>query len=70
MRSSVARRGTVPLAIDTAIALTCVCTIAYFIVIIEYCIGRDELTRAELQLLGPEPQSLHAYADKKTIGRD
>ena len=52
MRSGVVRRRDVPLIADVAIALVLVCTVAFFIVVMEYCVGRGELTHAQLLLLG------------------
>lgn len=70
MQRGEADHADVPLIVDVAIGFVLCATIAFFVVVMEYCIGSGELSRAELQLLGPEPQSLHAYADQKIIGRE
>ena len=60
MRSSVARRRDVPLIADVAIAFALVCTVTFFIVVMEYRVGQGELTRAELRLLDDKTRVAHA----------
>ena len=51
MRSGVVWRRDVPLITDVAIALVLVGTVTFFVVVMEYCVGRGELTAAELGLM-------------------
>ena len=60
MRSGVARRRDIPLIADVAIALALVCTVTFFIVVMEYRVGQGELTRAELRLLDDKTRVAHA----------
>lgn len=60
MRSGVVRHRNVPLIVDVAIALVLVGTVTFFIVVMEYCVGRGELTRAQLLLLGANVRIAHS----------
>jgi hypothetical protein len=60
MRSGFARRRDVPLIADVAIALALVCSVTFFIIVMEYRVGQGELTRAELRLLAEETRVAHA----------
>jgi hypothetical protein len=60
MQSGDARCGDVQFYLDMTIALACLCTVAYFVVVIEYCIGRGELTRAQLSLLDGNVSVAHS----------
>jgi hypothetical protein len=62
MRSSLARHGDVPSIADVAIAIAHVCTGTFFIVVIKYCSGGGELTRAGLHLRGDKTRMAHAPA--------
>jgi len=62
MRSRIARRLNIPAIVDLAIAITLVCVVTFFIVVMEYCVGNGELTRAELLLLDAKTRVAHAPA--------
>jgi hypothetical protein len=60
MRSRVVRRLNVPLLVDTAIALAFVVTATFFALVMEYCVGRGELTQAESRLLAGDVRVAHS----------
>ncbi len=73
MRSGVVRRRDVLLIVDVAIALVLVGTVTFFIVVMEYCVGRGELTHAQLLLLGANVRIAHSIdptIDDKKHNRD
>jgi hypothetical protein len=51
MRPRMLQRREVTFAIDTAIGLALVCTVTFFLLVIEFCVGHGELTHAELLVL-------------------
>lgn len=73
MRSGVVRGRDVPLITDVAIALVLVGTVTFFVVVMEYCVGRGELTHAQLLLLGANVRIAHSTdptIDDKKSPRD
>jgi hypothetical protein len=63
MRSGFARRRDVPLIADVAIAIALLSSVTFFVLVIEYHVGRGELTAAELHLLDEKTRLAHAPAD-------
>jgi hypothetical protein len=60
MRTSVARRPTGATIADAAIGLALVGSAAFFIIVMEFCVGHGELTQAELSLLGAKVRVAHS----------
>jgi hypothetical protein len=61
MPSSIVRRR-VPLIADLAIAVALAGTVTFFLIVMEYCVGHGELTRAELQLRDTKLRMAHSPA--------
>ena len=61
MRSR-AQREDVPFVVDVAIAIGLVFAVTLFTIVTEFCIGRGELTRAQLNLLAAPALVAHAAA--------
>lgn len=60
MRSRAAPRRDVPLMVDAAIAIALIGTVSFFVIVMEYHVGRGELTRAELRLLDASVRTAHS----------
>ena len=60
MRASVARRPHGATIANGAIALAVIGSAAFFIVVMEFCVGHGELTQAELSLLGAKIRVAHS----------
>ena len=58
MRLRAARRD-VPFVVDLTIALGLAFSAAFFIIVTEFCVGRGELTRAQLSLLDTNARMAH-----------
>jgi hypothetical protein len=65
MRTSIARRPNGAAIIDTAIALALVGSAAFFILVMEFCVGHGELTHAELSLLGARMRVTHPLSAQR-----
>ena len=59
MRTSVARRPHGETIANGAIALALIGSAAFFIIVMEFCVGHGELTQAELSLLGAKVRVAH-----------
>jgi hypothetical protein len=59
MDSRVLRRRAV-FAADIAIAASVAFSAAFFLIVMEYCVGNGELTHAQLALLGGKAHAVHA----------
>jgi hypothetical protein len=65
MQSKTARRRDVRFLVNAAIALACVSTVAFFILVMENCVGRGELTHAQLLLLDGNVLVAHEPTNNK-----